>query len=88
MARTSFAISVSSEFTLIADGAVYSSVAIYVEDEEQVAIAIAAAAPNANSDNYFKLPNDGFNTDLDTVDKLYARALNGSVLIRGFRKTI
>jgi len=89
MAKTTFAIAVSSPgFTLIADGAAYSSVGIYNRDAEQIAIAIAAAVPNANTDDYFKLPEDGFNADLGTGDKLYAKAMNGAAIVRGFRESI
>ncbi|RUW55598.1 hypothetical protein EOA32_00840 [Mesorhizobium sp. M1A.F.Ca.ET.072.01.1.1] len=86
-AKTSFASSVT-DWTLIADGAVYQSVGVYNRDEEQIAIAIAAAAPASNDDNYFKLPNEGFNTTLAATDKLYAKAMNGSATVRGFREAV
>jgi hypothetical protein len=89
VAKTTFSQSVGgSGWQLIADGATYSSVGVFNRDEEQIAIAIAATKPADNSDDYFKLPNEGFNIDLGTGDKLYAKAMNGTVLVRGFRVSI
>lgn len=79
-------------WTLIADGATHAFVGLQVGDGVfGLAVAIAAVAPEADSDAYIVLQRTdekSLSVDLDADSRIYARSFRGAAVVRGYRKAV
>lgn len=90
---TTFSTTFENTWTLVADGASIATCGVQLESTgPAVAVAIAASAPTAASDDYLIL-QPGFETsvwlDLNAADKLYARSQSATAKgkLRGVQVT-
>lgn len=85
-ATTTLAVTLSSSWSLVADGAAYATIGIVPSGPVQTLLAIATSIPAQAETNYIVLPADGsLQVPLSVTDKLYARTVQGAAILRVYR---
>lgn len=83
---------ITSDWTLIADGAAYSEVGLQLNSPTDVAaVIVAAGAPAAGATASLIMRNGGdksVSLTLTVTDKVYAKSLMSGTMIRGYRVAV